>query len=203
MQRFLLEQNVRHFQALLDAVSDASSRAVLSELLATAQSELALLEAMESGVRPSWWHRFPEQLQAEREALQGWFHSTFDGSDRRATLLDPGPGLMIVDVAGDLDLAPGRSRLELVGRHLFERLPENPTGSGAPSIAILYRAMRAAAETGLEQQIEPYRHDLLDGEGNFVERHWRGSCQPLHDGDGRLVLLLGLMEDITEQVCAR
>ncbi len=201
MQRFVLEANLRLFQTRLDRATESSTRALLSDLMAIVHAELALLDASEKGVRPHWWPALPDH-QAQRETLQAWFHSIFDGTDKRATLIDPGPGLLVIDVAGDLELAPGRSRLELVGRPLFEMFPDSPAHTGAPGVAILCRAMRAAAETGLEQRIEPYRHDLADGDGTFVERYWRGSCQPLKDSDERLVLLLGLMENITGKECS-
>lgn len=198
MQRFLLEENIRLFRARLDEAGDGPVRQVLSDLMEAAETELALLEAMEKGLRPSWWPSSPEDLAAQRETIQGWFHAEFDGTDKRATLIDPGPGLMVVDVAGDLDLAPGRSRLELIGRQLFEMFPDSPSHTGPPGVATLHRAMRAAAETGVEQQIARYRHDVVDADGKFTERHWRGSCRPLTNGDGHLVLLLGLMENVSD-----
>ncbi|MBS0360679.1 MAG: PAS domain-containing protein [Proteobacteria bacterium] len=199
VQRFILQENVKRFRDRLSNAASQDIRDVIARMLQLAEGELALLEAMERGVLPRWQLGREDDLAAERAALRNWFHATFDETDVRATLIDPAPGLKIVDVAGDLDLAPGRSRLELVGHDLFDMFPDNPDGPAMRNVQVLYTALRAAADTGQEQTIAPYRHDLLDGQGRFVERRWRGACRPLTNKDGRLVLLLGLMENITQQ----
>jgi PAS domain-containing protein len=199
LEHFVLRQNVMRFRDLLSRANTDDVREVIETMLRLAEAELALLEAMERGVLPPWRRGGEDDLTAARGALCEEFHLTFDGSDERATLIDPAPGLKVVAVSGNLALAPGRSRRELVGQNLFDMFPDNPDGPAMRNVQVLLTAMRAAADTGQEQTIEPYRHDLLDGNGRFVERHWRGRCRPVKDGFGRLVFLLGLMENITDE----
>jgi PAS domain-containing protein len=201
VQRFVLQENVKAFQVRLTQAASEDVRRHVQGLLDLAEAELARLET-ERGVLPPWQQLTDEDLAAERAAMLAWFHFVFDGAEVRASLIDPAPGLTFVAVSGSLDLAPGRSRLDLVGRTLLEAFPQNPDGPWTRNAHILYSALRGAAETGREQTIAPYRHDLLDASGTFVERHWRGLCRPICDENGRLIFLLGLMEDITAEVNA-
>jgi PAS domain-containing protein len=200
LEYFVLTQNVSRFRDLLSRAATDEVREVVESMLRLAEGELALLEAMERGVLPPWRRGGGAERTAEDDALRDGFHRTFDGSDARAALIDPAPGLKIVAVAGDMELAPGRSRRELVGQNLFDMFPDNPDGPAMRNVQVLFTALRAAADTGQEQTIAPYRHDLLDADGRFVERHWRGRCRPVNDSFGRLVFLLGLMENITDEV---
>jgi PAS domain-containing protein len=201
VQRFVLQENLKAFRAHLAGAVGEDSRNAIQTMLDLTEAELARLET-ERGVLPPWQRIPAEELAARRATMRAWFHLVFDGSPVRASLIDPAPGLTIVDVSGSLELAPGRSRRELVGRTLLETFPQNPGGPWTRNAYILYSALRAAADTGLEQAIAPYRHDLTDASGVFVERHWRGVCRPVTDEAGRLIFLLGLMQDITGQALA-
>lgn len=201
LQRFLLQENVKVFRRQLANAASEDVRTFVQSMLNVAEAELALLET-ERGVLPPWQQIPAEELAAQREAMLDWFHAEFDGAAMRATLIDPAPGLTIVAVSGCLDLAPGRSRLELVGRSLLETFPQNPNGPLTRNAHFLYTALRMAADSGEEQAIAPYRHDLQNAAGVFEERHWRGLSRPLKDDAGRLIFLLGLMEDITSEVRA-
>lgn len=49
MQRFVLKQNIAHFEKLLSESADEGSRRTLQALLLSAQSQLAVLESEKSG----------------------------------------------------------------------------------------------------------------------------------------------------------
>jgi PAS domain-containing protein len=200
-EQFVLQENIKVFRRRLAEASDDEIRTRLQTLLAMVEREYALLVAAKAGAAVRPWRRIPpdEMVAARVEAIQR-FHAEFDGSGKRASLIDPAPGLRFVDVAGPTELAPGRVRSEMIGQALFDLFPDNSTSSAVENVSMFYSALRTAAESGESKDIAHYRSDLLTGDGQFVERHWQGVCRPLNDDQGRLVFLLLVMDDITQDV---
>ncbi|MDA9473789.1 hypothetical protein XI03_04515 [Bradyrhizobium sp. CCBAU 65884] len=118
-------------------------------------------------------------------------------------LLDPGPGLVIVDVNDAYAAATLTSRAEIVGRSLFEMFPDNPDDPLADGVSNLYSSLRIVGETGRAHAMAIQRYDIRDPGGTFVERHWQPINSPIHDTTGHLVYLLHHVEDVTAQVTAQ
>jgi PAS domain-containing protein len=115
-------------------------------------------------------------------------------------LLDPGPGLLIVDINDAYAVATFTSRRDVVGRSLFEIFPDNPDNPLADGVSNLYTSLRIVAETGRPHAMKIQRYDIRNPSGAFVERHWQPINTPLHDGAGRLVFLLHHIEDVTARI---
>jgi len=202
MQRFVCEQNIVHFERLLNETADPTVQTTVRGLLASAKRQLALLSSAASGADKSPLEQRRRQ-QSEAETIRRQFQPEFDASRHPYMLLDPGPGLLIVDINDAYAAATLVSRGDVVGRSLFEIFPDNPDDPLADGVSNLYSSLRIVGETGQAHAMAIQRYDIRDTDGTFVERHWQPINSPIHDTTGHLVYLLHHVEDVTAQVAAR
>lgn len=116
-------------------------------------------------------------------------------------LLDPGPGLRIVDVNDSYARATMTGREYVNGKPLFEIFPDNPDCASADGVNNLYASLEIAARTGRPHTMPIQRYDVRDPNGHFVERYWSPTNTPLFDEDQHLAYLLHHVEDVTSDVC--
>jgi PAS domain-containing protein len=196
MQRFICEQNVAHFQKLLDQAAEPALRSTLEGLLKSAQRDLAMLESSLSGAEGS-----PIEARRRRhgdaQTIRQQFQPEFDASPHPYMLLDPAPGLRIVDINDAYARATLTSRDDVVGHSLFEIFPDNPDHPLADGVSNLYASLRAVVKTGQPHAMAVQRYDIRDPQGRFVERHWQPINSPIHDRDGLLIYILHHVEDVT------
>jgi PAS domain-containing protein len=199
MKRFVCEQNIEHFQKLLMEARDPAQKTALERLLATSNRELAMLDAAERGTDAT-----PVQQQ-RRQAIDAatireHFLSDFDRSPHPYLLLDPGPGLRIVDANAAYLAATLTSRSAVVGKSLFDVFPDNPDQPLADGVNNLFTSLKTVARTGQPHAMAVQRYDIRDANGAFVERYWQPINTPIHDARGELVFLLHHVEDVTDQM---
>jgi PAS domain-containing protein len=196
MQRFICEQNIAHFQKLLAQATDPALRRTLEGLLLSARRDLALLESNLSGADGS-----PIEARRRRHgdasAMRQQFQPEFDASSHPYMLLDPDPGLHIVDINDAYAQATFTSRNDVVGRSLFEILPDNPDDELADGVTNLYASLRAVVKTGQPHVMAIQRYDIRDPQGQFIERHWQQINSPIHDQNGLLIFILHHVEAVT------
>jgi PAS domain-containing protein len=198
MQRFVCEQNIAHYQKLLESAEDATLRRTLSTLLSSARRELALLSSEISGAEGLAPRRRPADLDSVLKQLR----PSFETSDHPYMLIDPGPGLKIIAVNSAYARATFSDRDAIAGKPLFEVFPDNPEIAGADGVSNLFASLRTVVETGQPHAMEVQRYDVRDASGTFVERYWQPINTPVHDADGRLICLLHHVEDVTADVLA-
>jgi PAS domain-containing protein len=131
-----------------------------------------------------------------------WFQREFAASPKLAALIDPEPGLVIMDVNATYLASSGRTREQVVGQPLFTAFPDNPDDPTADGVSHLYASLRQVAETGRVHAMADQRYDVSDGEGRFQPRYWRPVNRPLHDKFGRLVFLLHVVEEVAGPAAA-
>lgn len=199
MKRFICEQNIAHFEKLLSGANSSPLQKTLQSLLASARRELALLDAEEKGV-DDWPIRENHDQPIDASSVRQQFLSDFDGSQHPYMIIDPGPGLQIVDINGAYAAATFKKRDEIVGKSLFEVFPDNPNDPLADGISNLYASLKAVAKTGRPHAMAVQRYDVRTPAGGFLERYWQPLNTPVHDPNGRLVFLLHYVEDVTDQV---
>jgi PAS domain-containing protein len=199
MQRFIFEQNIAHFQKLLGQATDPTLRRTLQGLLLSAKRDLAILESTLSGadVSPLEQRR---RRRGDAEAIRQQFQPEFEASAHPYMLLDPAPGLRIVDINDAYAQATFTSRSDVVGRSLFDIFPDNPDDDRADGVSNLFASLRTVAETGQPHAMAIQRYDIRDPQGRFTERHWQPINSPLHDRNGVLIYLLHHVEDVTADV---
>lgn len=203
VQRFVLQENIKNFRTRLAEASEEEVRQRLRAMLAASERELSLHDAGDRGVLAPWQHASPEELAVGRAAAIEAFHAEFDHTGLNASLLDPAPGLVFVEVGGVDDVAAGRPRSGLIGRALFTLFPENPDDPSADGVRHLYEALRGAVETGKEQSIPVFRYDVQSADGTYGERWWRSLTRPIFDDEGRLLFVSLVSEDVTDEVLAQ
>lgn len=198
MSTFICEQNIANFQKLLDTSADATLQRTLQTLLASAKRELAMLQSRTAGADGHrLGHRHaPVDAQSVRQTIQ----AEFDGSRNPYMLLDPGPGLSILDVNDAYAGATFISRSDVVGKSLFEIFPDNPNDTLADGVSNLYASLKTVAQSGQPHAMAVQRYDIRNRAGEFVERHWQPINSPIKDKMGNLVFLLHHVEDVTDQV---
>lgn len=201
MQQFVCEQNIVHFERLLDEATDPTVQSTVRALLASAKRQLALLNSAASGADATPLERRRRQ-HVDAATIRRQFQPEFDTSPHPYMLLDPGPGLSIVDVNHAYAAATLISRADVVGRSLFEVFPDNPDDPLADGVSNLYGSLRSVGETGRAHAMAIQRYDIRDSDGDFVERHWQPINSPIHDPTGQLIFLLHHVEDVTAQVTA-
>ena len=196
MQRFICEQNIAHFQKLLDQATEPALRRTLEGLLKSAQRDLAMLESALSGAEIS-----PLEARRRRhgdtQTIRQQFQPEFDASPHPYMLLDPAPGLHIVDINDAYARATLTRPEDVVGHSLFEIFPDNPDHPLADGVSNLYASLRTVVKTGQPHAMAVQRYDVRDPQGQFVERHWQPINSPIHDRDGLLIYILHHVEDVT------
>jgi len=202
MQRFVCEQNIAHFERLLHEATDPTVQNTVRGLLASAKRQLALLSSAVSGADTTPFEQRRRQ-HGDADTIRRQFQPEFDASPHPYMLLDPGPGLVIVDINNAYAAATLTDRAEIAGRSLFEIFPDNPDDPLADGVSNLYSSLKIVGETGRAHAMAVQRYDIRDPGGVFVERHWQPINSPIHDAAGRLLYLLHHVEDITVQVAAR
>jgi PAS domain-containing protein len=199
MQRFICEQNVAHYQKLLNEATDPALQRTLEPLLLTARRDLAILESTVSGADGS-----PLEARRRRHGdaqdISQQFQLEFEASSCPYMLVDPAPGLRIVDINDAYARVTLTNRSDIAGRSLFEIFPDNPDDALADGVSNLYASLRTVVKTGQPHVMAVQRYDVRDPDGQFIERHWQPVNSPIHDRNGVLIYLLHHVEDVTADV---
>jgi PAS domain-containing protein len=201
VQRFVCEQNIAHFEKLLETAQEPALRHTLEGLLVSAKRELAILESALSGAGESPIEAQRRQ-RGDAQTIRQQFQPEFDASPHPYMLLDPGPGLHIVDINDAYARATLTNRNEVAGRSLFEIFPDNPDDPLADGVSNLYASLRTVVRTGQPHAMAVQRYDIRDPFGKFVERYWQPVNSPIHDRDGVLIYILNHVEDVTGDAAA-
>jgi PAS domain-containing protein len=199
MRRFVLRQNIERFRELEALETDPREKAKLLAMLHSEQRQLALFEADEEGAWDGpafgYMRRFCEPRSSEHE-----FRRHFEAVPQNFLLLDPGPGLHIVDVNDAYADSAMIKRDAVIGERLFDVFPENPDDPFADGVSNALASFQAVARTGRTQIVPTQRYDLRTPEGVFVARYWRAVSTPIFSDDGRLRYILNELEDVTAEV---
>lgn len=200
MQRFILQQNVARFQTLLKREASENKRRTLRGLLVVAERELAQLDAALSGVQTAvaLFGR-GGRLCSGGSADRG-FRRHIEASSRPSLVLDPRPGLHILDINDAYAQATMTARAAVAGQKMFDVFPDNPDDLSADGVNNLYNSLRIAAQSGQPHAMPVQRYDVRGPDGRFVERYWRPLNTPVFDGDGCLVYLLHQVDDVTSAI---
>jgi len=199
VRKFICEQNIAHFERLLRSAADATTRRTLEALLLSARRELALVNSAERGADALFFEG-RRRTSIDASGMREQLRAEFDNSPHPYMLLDPGPGLRIVDINDAYAAATFTSRRDVVGKSLFDVFPDNPADSTADGVSNLYASLKIVAQTGQPHAMAIQRYDIRDPTGHFVERHWLPINRPIQDSNGHLAFLLHHVEDVTKQV---
>ncbi|MFH0243683.1 PP2C family protein-serine/threonine phosphatase [Streptomyces sp. HK10] len=96
----------------------------------------------------------------------------------------------------------GRTRGELIGRHLFDVFPANPDDPNADGPENLLASFRRVLETGRPDTMVLQRYDIpRPGAGaGYEERYWSPVNTPVFGEDGSVRMIINRVEDATAYV---
>jgi len=120
----------------------------------------------------------------------------------------PVPVLLLTpefDIA-DMNLAylevAGRTREELLGVNVFAAFPDNPSDPDTSGPRALARSLDRVLATGKSDSLPFVQYDVeVPGSpGVFAKRFWCPVNAPVWADDGRIVLIVQCVEEITDKV---
>jgi PAS domain S-box-containing protein len=125
------------------------------------------------------------------------YHAVFEALPVPMALL--APDLVILDANHDFLEVTGRSREDVLGRHIFQAFPANPAIHDADGRRNLQNSLETVAATGVRDVIGANRYDVeaQDQAGDFEERYWAVTNAPVLGPDGGVVLIINSAEEIT------
>ena len=129
------------------------------------------------------------------------FRALFENAPGLFLVLEP--DLTIVAVTEGYLAATMTKRDEIIGRHLFDVFPDNPSETGASGVrnlsASLARVLKHKTEHRMAVQRYPVRKPAKEG-GEFEVRYWSPLNSPVVDRDGNVQFVIHRVEDVTDLV---
>jgi len=131
------------------------------------------------------------------------YAAVFQGLPGMVALLTP--DLVYADANEEFLRMSGRTREQVVGRFLFDVFPDNPNDPAATGMRNLEISLRRVVATGERDTMALQRYDVESAAcpGQWEERYWSPVNAPLLDADGKVVLLVHRVEEVTELIRAR
>jgi hypothetical protein len=204
MERFIERHNIERFEGLLSQERDETRRRSLRSLLAESRRKLAIYDSIAEGAylnSPPRPDLGPSGI-AQNRRTRAEFQRDFEASSKPYLLLDPRPGLHIVDINDAYGRATMTHRHAIAAERMFDVFPDNPDDPSADGVSNLYASLSRVVQSRLPQAMAIQRYDIRDGSGLFVERYWQPLNMPLFGEDDELIFLLHQVVDVTDQVIA-
>jgi PAS domain-containing protein len=128
----------------------------------------------------------------------------FAAAPAALVVLRPDAPAFTIAAATDAYLhATHQTRDGLVGRSVFEALPDASPGNPAPTgVANLRASLGTVLRTGGSRTMPVQRYDLHRPDGTREERHRAPRDSPVLDPDGAVRYLVHCVEDVTARVHA-
>ncbi|WP_210586071.1 PP2C family protein-serine/threonine phosphatase [Streptomyces sp. GESEQ-35] len=131
------------------------------------------------------------------------YAAVFKGLPGMVALLTP--ELVYADVNEEFERTSGRTRQQLIGRYLFDVFPDNPNDPAATGMRNLAASLHRVLATGERDAMALQRYDVESPgrPGQWEERYWSPVNAPVFGPNGKVVLLVHRVEDVTELMRAR
>lgn len=192
MRGFVLRENIRRLSALDPAELSASERRHVDREIMAMRRELALFDAATLGAQ-----RYPFEFGRAPPRLAHVIQQAIDGNDDPTMIVDPRPGLHIIDVNAAHAAATFQIRDRVAGQRLFDVFPDNPALDTASGVIGLFDSIRSACTLRRPVASRPTRYDVRDPSGEFVPRYWQTVSIPITTADGELSYILHTARDVT------
>ncbi|MER7777772.1 SpoIIE family protein phosphatase [Streptomyces sp. NPDC096191] len=113
--------------------------------------------------------------------------------------------LVYVDANDDFTRLAGRSREQLIGRYIFDVFPERPEEEDTTGMRETRASLLRVVASGERDTMALVRYDIEDPgrPGHWHEHFWSPVNAPVLGPDGRVVLIVHRVEEITQLIRAR
>jgi PAS domain-containing protein len=160
--------------------------------LAVIERDLAVLQAETMGAErfrgQFGWSVKGTELSSETKRL---LRALVEEAPIPSLLVDPRPGLHIVDFNEPFAEATLSTHRRIAGEKLFTAFPGSPDKADASGLRSIFEGLTRCAQTGrVYARSETLRLDLWDASGVAVVRYWHPINIPIVDEDGRLLYVL-------------
>jgi PAS domain S-box-containing protein len=116
------------------------------------------------------------------------------------------PSLRVLTASNAYLKATLSQREDMVGKHIFEVFPDNPSTPEANSVKNLQQSLQTALATQVPHQMALQRYDVPRSEaagGGFEEKYWQPLNTPILNGQGQVAYIIHKVSDATEEVNRR
>lgn len=112
------------------------------------------------------------------------------------------PDLVMADMNEAYLIAAGRPREDLLGCHVFDAFPDNPSDPGATGVRNMSASFGRVLATGEPDELALLRYDVeVPGSpGVFARRYWCPVNAPVFGQGGRVALIASCVEEVTDRV---
>ena len=129
-----------------------------------------------------------DRSTTDKAAPDSHVRCAFEATPHPYLLLTPD---LTIAGANDCYLGATMSRREdIVGRSVFEALPEDPAWVDSDTVRNLGTSLARVIDEGRSDEMRVHRADIRRPDGVFEERWWTSLNTPAFDPDGRLVLIV-------------
>lgn len=114
------------------------------------------------------------------------------------------PDLYILTASDEYLEATQSKREVIVGKHIFEAFPDNPSLPDADGVENINASLQEVLKTKKPHYMRIQRYDVPDIEnpGQFIQRYWDPSHTPVFTPDGEIHYIIQLATNVTERVLA-
>jgi len=135
-------------------------------------------------------------LRSERE-----FRALFESAPGSYLVLRP--DFTIVTASDEMVRTAGRTREDLVGRHLFDVFPDNPDDPEVAASRDLRDSIETVLATRQTHTMPLQRYDVQRPDGEWEERWWSPVNSPVLGDGGEVLFVIHRTEEVTEFVRER
>ena len=115
-------------------------------------------------------------------------------------ILAPDSKFTIIAVSNAYAEATMTKREEILGKGLFEMFPDNPNDPVADGESNLRGSLASVMRNCDSHSMPVQKYDIRRPDGSFEERYWNPLNKPVLDEEGKVMMIIHKVEDVTEFV---
>lgn len=129
------------------------------------------------------------------------YRSLFSSTPDPCLVLDP---KLVIVAANDAYLNATMTKCEdIIGRHIFEVFPDNPSEANATGVRNLHASLERVLANQVTDMMAVQKYDIrkpADEGGDFVERYWSPVNTPVFGANSEIAYIIHRVEDMTDYI---